>query len=274
MRKKIRIGIVGCGAIGSSLAKAITKEFSADAYVSALFDTQPDKAQLLSVALRKDISLAVSSLKDLISFSDFIIESSSAQASGGICRQAVNNGKDILVMSVGGLLKSYPRIFNLAKKKKVKVYIPSGAIGGVDALKALNLSDVKKVTLTTTKNPIAFKKVEYLIKKRIVLSEIKSKKVLFYGNALRAVRCFPQNINVAAVLSLVGIGAKQTKVKIVASPKVNKNIHEVQIISRAGNFYSRSENVLHPGNPKTSYLAFLSAKALLRDIFLPVKIGT
>ncbi|MFZ2357253.1 MAG: aspartate dehydrogenase domain-containing protein, partial [Candidatus Omnitrophota bacterium] len=88
------------------------------------------------------------------------------------------------------------------------------------------------------------------------------------------VKYFPQNINVAAILSIAGIGAVKTKVRIVASPKISRNIHQIEITSEAGKVFTRTENVLHPGNPKTSYLAFLSAVATLKQILEPVKIGT
>jgi aspartate dehydrogenase len=116
--------------------------------------------------------------------------------------------------------------------------------------------------------------VEYVQKKGIILEEIKEDTLLFCGSAEEAVRHFPQNINVAAVLSLAGLGEKNTQVKIIASPGVNKNIHEVAIVSDAAVISTRTENVLHPDNPKTSFLAVLSAIATLKQILQPVQIGT
>jgi aspartate dehydrogenase len=98
--------------------------------------------------------------------------------------------------------------------------------------------------------------------------------VLFCGPAKEAVKYFPQNINVAAVLSLAGIGAGKTIVRIIASQAVNKNIHEISVEAQAGNIATRTENILHPENPKTSFLAVLSAQAVLKQILEPVKIGT
>jgi aspartate dehydrogenase len=112
------------------------------------------------------------------------------------------------------------------------------------------------------------------VAKNFKLSGLKKDQVLFTGSAACAVKYFPQNINVAAVLGLAGIGAAKTRVRIIACPRVKKNIHEVLIESKAANIFTRTENVLHPQNPKTSYLAVLSAVATLKQILQPVKIGT
>jgi aspartate dehydrogenase len=128
--------------------------------------------------------------------------------------------------------------------------------------------------LVTTKSPLAFRGVKYVEQRRIKLEGIKKDTLLFCGSAERAVKLFPQNINVAAVLSLAGLGAKNTRIKIVASPKAKKNTHEIIIDAVSGVVYTRTENILHPDNPKTSYLAVLSAVATLKQVLEPIKIGT
>jgi aspartate dehydrogenase len=274
MSKKLKIGIVGCGAIGSSLASAIKKDFAAQAALAALFDIDMAKSRRLSNLITRNNRLAAGSLENLIKNSDLVIEAASASASWAIARKALQEGRDIMIMSVGGIVNNYSKLFNLAKKYKARVYIPSGAISGIDGLKASALEKIKKVTLVTSKNPLSFKGVKYVEEKGICLKKLKKACVLFSGAAKDAVRYFPQNINVAAILSLAGIGSEKTKVRLIADPGVNKNIHEIEIVSDAGRVYTRTENILHPKNPKTSYLAFLSAVATLKQILEPVKIGT
>lgn len=272
--KKLKIGIVGCGAIGSSLAKAVVKDFPEESQLCGLYDLDKDKARRLSAKLLRSKNLAKDNLKQLIAGSDLIIEAASAKAAWDVARLSLGAGKDIMIMSVGGVSGRLKELTALAKIKKSKVYIPSGAISGIDALKAARCGKIKKVTLTTTKHPLSFKGVKYIEQKGINLNKIKNDTVLFSGKAASAVGYFPQNINVAAVLSLGGIGADKTWVKIIASPKVTKNIHEIRIESGAGNIYTRTENILHPDNPKTSYLAVLAAIATLKQILEPVRIGT
>jgi len=272
--KKLAIGIVGCGAIGSSLAKVISKDLSKDARLVSLYDVDSIKLHSLSKKIAGSDSLAAANLKNLISKSALVIEAASAKCSWDIAREVLSAGKNVMIMSVGGLVNNFDNLRKLAVKKDCKVYIPSGAISGVDALKAAGVSLIKKVTLTTTKNPLSFQGVKYVQDKGIKLKLIKKDVVLFSGKAKDAVKFFPQNINVAAVLSLAGLGVSKTQVRIIASPKVTKNIHEIRIESVAGNIYTRTENILHPNNPKTSYLAVLSAVATLKNILEPIKIGT
>ena len=179
-----------------------------------------------------------------------------------------------MIMSVGGILQHYKELLILAKEKNARVFIPSGAICGLDGLKAASCGKINKVTLTTKKPPQAFLGSPYLLKRKIRLDNIKEDTVLFEGNALTAIRAFPQNINVAATISIAGIGPEDTTVRIVASPHITRNIHEIEIESESGIISTRTENVIHPDNPKTSYLAVLSAQAALRQILEPIKIGT
>jgi aspartate dehydrogenase len=271
---KLGIGIVGCGAIGSSLAKTIVKDFKEEARLVALYDIDINKSCDLSVMVSGGPDLAVSGLGQLINQSELVIEASSARSSWQIAKKVLIKQRNIMIMSVGGIVSHFKELNDLAKKYKTKVYFPSGAISGIDAVKAVKPGGIKKVILTTRKNPISFKDVDYIKRKGIRLDKIKKDTLLFFGSAKEAIKFFPQNINVAGLLSIAGIGQNKTKVKIVASPKTKKNIHEIYIESRAARISTRTENILHPDNPKTSYLAVLSAIATLRQILEPVKIGT
>ncbi|PIQ91072.1 MAG: aspartate dehydrogenase [Candidatus Omnitrophica bacterium CG11_big_fil_rev_8_21_14_0_20_41_12] len=270
---KLKIGIVGCGAIGGSLAKEIVTNLRSAAVLAAIYDIQPQKAQELSQRLVKNGKLSVDSLGALIKKSDLVIEASSGKAAWKVAQQSLSCGRKVMMMSVGGIVDHVNELFALAAKNKAQVYFPSGAISGIDALKAANVAGVKRVVLTTRKNPKAFSGVEY-VEKNFKLAGIKKDKVLFSGVAAKAVKYFPQNINVAAVLGLAAIGMNKTQVRIIASPKVKNNIHEVMIESKAAKIFTRTENILHPQNPKTSYLAVLSAVVVLRQILQPIKIGT
>lgn len=265
----IRIGIVGCGSIGTKLAKYIDVSLKDKAKVVALSDLDKAKARKIKDLLRS--KPRVTEIAELVESVDLVIEAASAKVSFNVAEKAVNHGKDIMVMSTGGLLKGYGKLFELAKRKRARIYLPSGAICGLDGLKAAGFSKIRKVTLTTTKPPAGFKGAPFIIKNKIDLNKIKSDKVLFQGNALQAIAAFPANINVAATLSLSGIGPKKTKVKIIASPQVKKNIHEVSAEGKFGKLITRTENVPSLDNPKTSCLAALSAIAMLNEILAGIK---
>jgi aspartate dehydrogenase len=269
--KKIKVGIVGCGAIGSGLAKAITLKFKKEAQLVALCDINKDKARKLAGSLK--VKIEAVSLDSLIKKSDFIIEAASKEISATVAKKAIVKGKDVLIMSVGGLLKNL-QLFRLARKNNCKIYIPSGALCGIDGVKAASIGRISKVTLTSKKPPAGFSNAPYVIKNKINLNFLNKETLIFEGSAEEAVEGFPQNINVAAVLSLAGIGAKNTKVKIIASPGKNVNSHEIEAEGEFGRLIARTDNIPSPGNPKTSYLAILSAMATLKNVFSPVKIGT
>lgn len=271
--KKLRIGVVGCGAIGSSLARHIVSKFANNARLAALYDLDRQKADRLAQYLGKQ-NLAVSNLQGLIAKSDLVIEATTFSSAFEIAKKAIWSSCDIMIMSVGGVLRHYHRLRRLAAQKGVNIVIPSGAIAGIDGLKAAARAKIKKVTLTTTKPLKAFSGVSYVAKKKIRLDNIKGDVLLFEGNAFEATKFFPQNINVAATLSLAGIGPQKTKVRIIASKRISRNVHEIEIESDSGRIVCRTENVVHPDNPKTSYLAVLSAIATLKQILEPVRIGT
>jgi aspartate dehydrogenase len=270
---KLKVGIVGCGAIGSSLAEEIFIGLRDSACLAALYDIKREKSEALSRQLTKSTKFCVADLETLIRKSDLIIESSCAKAAWEIARKSLVNGRKVMVMSVGGMVGHLDQLLVLAKKFNAQIYFPSGAISGIDALKAANIAGVQRVVLTTRKHPDAFNGVEYVVKK-FKLTGLKKDKVLFFGTASQAVKYFPQNVNVAAVLGLAGIGMYRTKVRIIACPGIRKNIHEILIESKAAKIFTRTENILHPQNPKTSYLAVLSAIATLKQILQPIKIGT
>jgi len=272
--KVLEIGIVGCGAIGNSLAEAVSKDFLREAKVSALYDLDYARSANLSRRLSGNTHLAVHNLETLINKSDLVIECASAKSSWEIAQKVIACGRDIMIMSTGGVTSHLKELSVQAAKRKSKVYIPSGAIAGIDAVKAASIGKIKKVILTTRKNPLAFEGVKYVKDRNLNLAKIRKDKILFSGFAIQAVKYFPQNINVASVLSLAGIGPRKTLVQIIACPKVKRNIHEIRVESEAGTIITRTENVLHPKNPKTSFLAVLSAIATLKQILASVEIGT
>lgn len=272
-QKKIRIGIIGCGAIGSFLAENILKEFGKTAVLSALYDLKAEKSRALCAKLKAP-RLCVSSQKELLGRSDFIVEAASAAVSAQVAARALAAGKDCLIMSVGGLLKAYPRLFKLARKKGRRIFIPSGAIGGVDAIKSFATGKIQRIILTTFKPPRAFSGAPYILQHKIDLNGIKTDRVLFKGSVASAVKNFPQNINVAATLSLASQAADKLLVRIIASPKCRNNIHQIEVTAEAGKLLVRTENLPSPDNPKTSMLAMLSALVALSGALDEVKIGT
>lgn len=176
-------------------------------------------------------------------------------------------------MSVGGLLGK-EGLLKSAREEGVSLYMPSGALCGIDGLKAASVGSIESVELTTRKPLRGLEGAPYLSEKNIDLNAIKEETVVFEGSAEEAVKGFPQNVNVSAVLSLAGIGARKTRVRIVTSSSYAKNVHEVEIKGEFGIIRTRTENVPSKTNPKTSAMAIFSAIATLEGIADSVRIGT
>lgn len=272
MDKKIKIGIIGCGAIGSEIARAVDRDFQPEAILIALSDIDQARAQTLKKKLiSKPLILDID---NLIEKSDLVIEAASAGISNEISKKALTLKKDVMIMSVGGIIRNYTVLFDLAKNLGCKIYLPSGALCGLDGIKASAIGKIYKVELTTRKSPASLAGAPFIQKNKIDLDKITSETTIFEGSALEAIEGFPANVNVSCALSIAGIGPQKTKVKIITSPEYKRNTHEIVLEGEAGRIVTRTENVPSPSNPKTSYLAILSAIAALKQILGPAKVGT
>ncbi|MCX6677498.1 MAG: aspartate dehydrogenase [Methanothrix sp.] len=268
----IKIGLVGCGAIGTEIAKAVDCG-AIDANLVAVCDHNPATAMELIDSLQHKPVKA--KLEELVSLSDVVVEAASQKAVPAVARAALEKGKRLMIMSVGALAdrEFYAEVKALAKEHGSRVYLPSGAISGLDGLKSAGVGRIRSVTLTTTKNPIGLKGAPYIIENKIDLDLLAGPTLIFEGSALQAVRAFPANVNVAATLFLAA-GEGEVHVKVVADPGIHVNRHEIVVEGDFGRISTLVENIPSPRNPKTSYLAALSAIATLRSIVEPVKIGT
>lgn len=271
MSKKNTLAIIGCGVIGSGLAVEAGKSLKDKVAEVLLWDL--DHAKMSYVADRCPLAVQAVSLDEAVKKADLIVEAVSPKVAAELFAQAVSLGKDIMIMSVGGIIGN-EALLAKAEAAGIKVIVPSGAIAGIDAIKAAKIAGIESATLTTRKSPKSLKGAPYIAEKNINMDAITSETVIFEGSALEAVKGFPKNINVSALLSLAGIGAAKTKVKIVAVPGSEKNVHEIEVKGKAGSIFTRTENVPSPDNPGTSYLAVLAAIASLREYFNTVRIGT
>ncbi|MCL4370682.1 MAG: aspartate dehydrogenase [Chloroflexi bacterium] len=207
---------------------------------------------------------------------DLVIEAAAQQAARQWAPFFLEAGINMMVMSVGALVDAdfLAHLLDLARRHNLQLHVPSGAIGGLDIIKAAEVGGLEEVTITTTKPPRALAGAPYVIEHGVDLSALHEPTVIWEGPAAEAVRAFPQNVNVAASLSLAGIGPVRTRVRVVADPEATRNIHEVYARGEFGELTLRLVNLPSPTNPKTSYLAPLSAVAALRRITSPLKLGS
>ncbi len=238
------IGLIGCGAIGTVLAEAIQHRLViCDELV--LFDFDRAKAEQLGASLNFP-TIVVSSFEDLLKRKpSVIVEAASQQAAKTYLPRIVAAGIDVIVMSAGALLD--------LDLEMTKVHVPSGAIGGIDAISSAALAGEVEVSLTTRKNPKALE------------TQDQTPKIIYEGDAQEAARLFPKEMNVAATLALT-VKPSKVKVTVIADPNMKRNTHEISVKWRFGEMLMRFSNDPHPDNPRTSALAAWSAIKLLQTL--------
>ena len=260
----MNICVIGCGAIGTTIARAVENLPT----IEIVYLT--DRSQECATRLQEKLTKVryVPDIVPVLGEIELVVEAASQDAARYYAPLALSAGVDVLVMSVGVLHDEefQSDIFRLARRKGGKLYFPSGAVGGIDALSAAKLEDIDEVTLTTTKPPSAFGKNDYLDSIGVNPSEIRVRTQLFEGSAREAVKHFPQNINVAATIALAGVGFDKTRIRIVCDPQVKTNEHHIRARGKFGELDVVTRNVPSPRNPKTSYLAALSAISAIEKI--------
>jgi len=261
--------------MGTQIALAIDSG-QIPATLTHVFDESKEKSELLVEKLTNKPKIVENS--HLLSSNpvDIVVEAASQDAVKDVSLSVLQNKKDLLIMSVGALLDEsiYDILSDACDHFKKTIYLPSGAIAGLDGIKSVK-DELESLSITTTKHPRSLKGAKFFENSDINLDEINSPTVIFEGTAKEAVPLFPANINVAALLSLTGIGSEKTGVKIIADPNTDKNTHHIVAEGKFGKMTFTIENYPDENNPKTSRLAILSAIETLKKYCLnDIQIGT
>jgi aspartate dehydrogenase len=274
---KIGAGLIGCGSIGKVIAEAIDQGTAGEIELVAVYDRVRERSEKLVASLAKK-PVITRDADELLGREDIqiVVEAASQQAVRQYAAKALAEDKDLMILSTGALLEEdlFRQISRLAKSKAGKVYVPSGAIVGLDNIKSAAIGHIDDVTLTTRKPPPSFEGAPLVQRRKIDLSSLKEPLVLYEGPARDAVKLFPQNVNVSASLSLAGIGADRTKVRIITDPGAKEISHEIHVKGRFGELKTQTTNKPFPTNPKTSYIAALSAIATLKKMSESIIVGT
>jgi len=241
---KVNVGLIGCGAIGTVLAEAVERKLVVcDELV--VYDIDAEKAEKLKAALKFPVTITANLDELLAQKPKVVVEAASQEAAKEYVPKIAASGTQLIVMSTGALLD--------LEVDLTKVHVPSGAIGGLDALSSAALAGIDDVTLISRKNPKALG------------TDNKEAKVVYEGYAEEAAKLFPREMNVAATLALT-VKPTQVKVLVVSDPSVKRNTHEIQVKWRFGEMQLRFANDPHPDNPHTSALAAWSAIKLLQTL--------
>jgi aspartate dehydrogenase len=207
---------------------------------------------------------------------DAVLEAASHEAVRQHVVPLLRAGVSVVVLSAGALADRalHETVEAAAKAGGARLLVPSGGIGGLDALNAACVAGVEEVSIQVAKPPAAWKGIAFVERLGVRLDSLQAEQVLFEGPAREGVPHFPQNVNIAAVLSLAGIGMDRTRLRVVADPALKVNTHTIRVSGRSGRFTIVLENVPTPENPKTSWLACCSAVDALRALGAPARYGS
>lgn len=251
----IKIGLLGCGNIGHIIAHH-TGSFAISAVYDQVFERAQEIAALCGATAYRDFDSFVAS--DI----DIVVEAASVSAARAHAIDVLSHNKDMIIMSVGALtdpgFRDECRRTALAHGRKI--YIPSGAIFGLDNLKIGRISRVSRLLLRTTKSPASLG------------IEAGTRRQIFSGKANECIKAFPKNVNVSVAMSLAA--GQDTDVELWVDPAVDRNVHELFFEGDFGETYIKVTNFPSPDNPATSYLAALSILSLLEKIVDPIVVGT
>jgi len=266
---KDAVGIVGCGAIGRALLRAGVTGSLGVPVAGVTSRTSATAREFLATLNAPPPYLE---LPELVERSSLLVETAGGHVVPGLARAAFTAGKDLMVISIGALLE-YPEIIEQARATGCRLFAPSGAIAGLDGIKSACQGRVDRVEMVSRKPVEALEGAPYLVENEIPVGLLAEEQEVFYGPAREAVRGFPSNLNVSAAVSLAGIGADRTMVRIIADPSLTRNCHDITVEGEFGLLRVHIENIPSE-NPKTGRLTALSIIRSVRDAVDPVRIGT
>jgi aspartate dehydrogenase len=257
------------GAVGLEVARRLEVGIPG-LVLAAVAELDRDKARRNLPGLGEHIPILAA--EALAESCDIVIECLPPQVFRPVALSVIERGKIFMPLSVGQLLQNWDLVAR-AKETGARVLAPTGALLGLDAVRAAAEGTIHSVTLITRKPPSGLEGAPYLVERGISLIGIKTPTKIFEGSAREGARGFPANVNVAVALSLAGIGPDKTRLEIWADPELSRNTHRIEIDADTARF-SMSIEGFPSENPRTTRIVPLSVIAALRGLVTTFKVGT
>lgn len=267
----IKVGICGLGAIGMKLARALDEGVVDGMRLSAVSARDLDAARTRMAELSSPPQVVPA--ERLAELAEVVVECAPAAVFDTVARATIEAGRILMPLSVGALLDRM-ELVDRARETGARIVVPTGAILGLDAVRAMAEGEISSVTLTTRKPPQGLAGAPYLVDEGIEIDGLTEPKLVFRGTAREAARGFPANVNVSAALSLAGIGPDRTSAEIWADPGVDRNIQSVRIVSDSAEAEMTIRNIPSAENPRTGRITALSVLACLRRMTAPLVSGS
>lgn len=269
------VGIIGVGALGQIIADALATGSIPEVELVAVAGRASSQPRLARLARRWHCQASTDPPELPALGATLVVEAAGVEAATDYTCGLLASGADVLLMSTGALADPafLADVKAAARAAGRRVYLPSGAIAGLDGLMAAMEAGVREARITTSKHPSALAGAPYLSGTRVPLDRLTGPTVLFDGNAKEAIAGFPSNINVAVTLATVVDDLAKVQVRIVADPDATGTTHKVEVLAHCGSMTVELNNLPLPANPRTSWLAALSAVAAIRRLTSPVGMG-
>jgi len=268
-RQTLKVGLAGLGAVGLEVARRLEAGIPG-LVLTAVAVRDQDKARRNLPGAGDRIPLVAA--EALAQSCDVVVEGLPPTAFRGVASSVVEAGKIFMPLSVGQLLENWDLVAR-AKETGARILVPTGALLGLDAVRAVAEGTIHSVTMVTRKPPGGLEGAPYLVERGISVKDLKEPLKIFDGTAREGARGFPANVNVAAALSLAGIGPDKTRLEIWADPALTRNTHRIEVDADTARF-SMSIEGIPSANPRTGRIVPLSAIATLRGLVSELKVGT
>jgi aspartate dehydrogenase len=269
--KDMRVGIAGLGAIGLAVARQIDAGNLPGLRLAAVAVRDEAKARKAMAGFRSQPEIL--GLAALAEACDVVIEGLPPKLFRDVAAPALAKGRIFMPLSVGALI-DHMDLIDEARRTGGRIVVPTGALLGLDAVRAPAEGKIASVTIITRKPPAGLAGAPLLARQGISLDGLKAPLRVFAGSAREAIAGFPANVNVSVALSLAGIGPDRTQVEVWADPAVTRNTHTVVVKSDSSDLSMTIENIPSVENPRTGRITALSALAALRRLTAPLVVGS
>jgi aspartate dehydrogenase len=269
-KEPLRVALGGFGAIGGAVARRLDRGLPG-LRLAAVSARDVAKAEARMAGFARPVPVVA--LEALADLAEIVVECAPAAVFRRIAEPAVRAGRILLVVSVGQLLEQGDLV-ELARASGARIIVATGALLGLDAVRAAAEGETFSVRMITRKPPRGLAGAPYLAEHGITLENLRAPLKVFEGSARDGARGFPANVNVAAALSLAGIGPDRTRLEIWADPDLERNVHQIVVEAEAARFEMRIENVPSEDNPRTGRLTPLSVIAALNSLTATLRVGS
>jgi aspartate dehydrogenase len=267
----LKLAIGGLGAIGLAVARRIDAgEVPGIAFVAAVVRDQ-DKARRALAGFRTAPQLV--DFAGAADAADVIVECLPSAQFAAIATPAIERGRIFMPLSVGALI-NHMHLVDRARETGARIIVPTGALLGLDAVRAAAEGNIESVKIVTRKPPAGLAGAPLLVERNISVDGLAAPLLVFEGSAREAIAGFPANVNVAVALSLAGVGPDKTRAEIWADPGVTRNTHTIHVVSDSSNLTMTIESIPSQENPRTGRITALSVVAALRRLTAPLVVGT